>query len=116
MTESDGWSTEAVERIVSESIDAVLRDQTYSDEQALHWNGVICENIMSRLIELKKATRYAVDCLIMQRNGAGLHSASACYFDSVNDGQLSYLWPKDKSKDQPNKTMLCLVTVFGTVM
>ena len=116
MTGEDSWSTEPVERLVSESIDGTLKDETYDESRSAAWGDKICELVMRRLIDLKKPSRYAVQCLIMQRNGAALHSSTASYFDTANDGQLSYLWPKEKSKDHPNKTMVCLVTVFGVSM
>ncbi len=113
---SEVWQTEMVERVVSDSIDEVLKDQIYSDDLTQFWGNKICEIILTRLVDLKKPSRYSIDCLIMQRNGAGLHSASAAYFDNTADGQISYLWPREKTKDQPNKTMICQVTVFGTTM
>ena len=116
MTSVESWSIETVERIVSTSIDETLKDQSYHESRSISWGEQICETVMGRLIEQKKPSRYVVQCLIMQRNGAGLHSSTSSYFDTANDGQLSYLWPKEKTKDQPNKTMVCLVTVFGVSM
>ena len=110
---SDTWSSEEVEHLISDSIDMYLKDQVYSDADALKWNNLICEEIISRLVATKKPYKYCVDCLIIQRIGSGLHSHTSSYFDTTNDGQITYQWPKDKSKDQPNKTMNCLVTVFG---
>jgi len=110
----DTWSSDEVERIISDSIELHLRDQSYSDDLALKWNNLICEEILSRLIACKKSHKYCVDCLILQKTGTGMHSHTASFFDSANDGQLTYLWPKEKSKDQPNKSMNCLVTVFGS--
>jgi len=51
--------------------------------------------------------------VIQQRNGAGLHSSTSCYWDAGNDGVHTYVWPKEKSKDAVNKTMWCIVTVFA---
>lgn len=41
----------------------------------------------------------------MQKNGAGLHSASSCYWDNNTDGTCTVRWE--------NKTMYCIVSVFG---
>ena len=30
-----------------------------------------------------------VTCVIMQRNGAGLHTASSCYWDNTSDGMFT---------------------------
>lgn len=46
-----------------------------------------------------------VNCTIMQKNGAGLHTASSCYWDNASDGSCTVRWE--------NKTMYCIVSVFG---
>ncbi|CAE7396047.1 Dynlt1 [Symbiodinium sp. CCMP2456] len=63
--------------------------------------------------EQKKPFKYVVSCIIMQRNGAGLHTATSCFWDAGNDGVYTYVWPREKSKDVVNKSMYCIVTVFG---
>ncbi len=37
-----------------------------------------------------------VNCMIMQRNGAGAFNAASCYWDGVIDGCAIISWPKDK--------------------
>lgn len=46
-----------------------------------------------------------VTCMIMQKNGAGLHTASSCYWNNDMDGSCTVRWE--------NKTMYCIVSVFG---
>ncbi|GCB73569.1 hypothetical protein scyTo_0002649 [Scyliorhinus torazame] len=46
-----------------------------------------------------------VTSVIMQKNGAGLHTASSCYWDNLGDGSCTVRWE--------NKTMFCIVSVFG---
>ena len=75
------------------------------------WTSNIVEQALKRLTALGKPFKYAVTAAIMQKNGAGLNSASACYWDTVNDGNMQIRWPSDKNKDQ-NKTMVAIVTVF----
>ncbi len=41
----------------------------------------------------------------MQKNGAGLHTATSCYWDNTSDGSATVRWE--------NKTMYCVATVFG---
>ena len=48
---------------------------------------------------------FAVTCTIMQKNGAGLHTASTCFWDNATDGSCTVRWE--------NKTMYCIVSVFG---
>ena len=110
----DTWLGEPVERIISETVNDVLGIQLYKDERVTEWNDEICKMLMTRLIDQKKPMKYSVECMIMQKTGTGIHSATASYFDNSTDGQISYIWPKEKSKDHPNKFIVCLVTVLGT--
>lgn len=48
----------------------------------------------------------------MQKNGAGIHSAVSCHWDTATDGNYVVKWPSDKHKDH-NRTMYCIVTVSG---
>ena len=50
-------------------------------------------------------SQYIVTCTIMQKNGAGLHTASSCFWDNTTDGSCTVRWE--------NKTMYCIVSVFG---
>lgn len=38
-------------------------------------------------------TTISVTCVIMQKNGAGLHTASSCFWDNQTDGKLIvFVW------------------------
>lgn len=50
-------------------------------------------------------SNYLVTCVIMQKNGAGLHTASSCFWDNTTDGSCTIRWE--------NKSMYAIVTVFG---
>ena len=50
--------------------------------------------------------------MIMQKNGAGLHTRQSCYWDAVTDNNVIVRWPSDKKKD-PNARVVCVVNVFG---
>ncbi|KAL3204466.1 hypothetical protein MRX96_011476 [Rhipicephalus microplus] len=52
-----------------------------------------------------KGAPYIVTCVIMEKNGAGLHTATSCYWDNTTDGSCTVRWE--------NKTMYCIVSVFG---
>jgi len=102
-----------VERICAETLDGYLKEHQYAEEMVPHWINGICETVMSKLNDSKKPFKYVVSCLIMQRNGAGVHTATSCFWDAGNDGVFTYVWPREKSKDVVNKSMYCIVTVFG---
>lgn len=42
---------------------------------------------MKNLTALNTPFKYVVTCLIMQKNGAGLHTAASCYWDNSTDGE-----------------------------
>mmetsp|Transcript_1973 Transcript_1973/g.4020 ORF Transcript_1973/g.4020 Transcript_1973/m.4020 type:complete len:123 (+) Transcript_1973:103-471(+) len=112
-SEESAWAGEEVEKIVVDTLDGYLKDQAYVEENVPHWINYICETLMAKLSDSKKPLKYVVTCMIMQRNGAGVHTATSCWWDAGNDGQVTYVWPREKSKDVVNKSMWCIVTVFG---
>ena len=113
MSSSDGWTAEELEKAISEEVDALLKETVWDETQAGVWNNAIAENIIARLAEYRKPYKYAIDVCVMQKIGAGLHSASATYCDIQNDFAISYLWPKEKTKDTMNKSLVCAVTLFA---
>lgn len=74
-------------------------------DRLAQWVSEICETSLKRLTGLGKPFKYCVTCVIMQKNGAGLHTASSCYWDNGTDGSRTIRWE--------NKTMYCIATVFG---
>merc|ERR1711904_255851 len=96
-----------------EACDNVLLKKTYDEKKVPQWINQICEQVMKKLVEKSLPFKYMVNCLIMQRNTAGMFSVTSCYYDTSLDFIYPYQWPKEKAKMQENKTMYCLVTVFG---
>jgi len=60
---------------------------------------------MQRLKGQSLPFKYIVTCVIMQKNGAGMHMATSCFWDNSSDGSATLKWD--------NKTMCCITTVFG---
>lgn len=69
------------------------------------WTGDVVESVLKELMGMQKPFKYAVSAVIMQRNGAGLTSASSCYWDGDTDGSMSVAWEGEH--------MHCVVTVFA---
>ena len=44
------------------------------------------ENSIKKLKELNKPFKYIVTAVLMQKNGAGLHTATSCFWDNTSDG------------------------------
>ena len=113
----DSASAEELEKAIAEEVDALLRDAVWDESLAAHWNNRIAENLVARLAETRRPFKYAIDVCVMQKTGAGLHSATATFSDvQANDAAVTYLWPKEKTKDTLNKSLVCLVTVFAAAL
>uniref|UniRef100_A0A672P466 Dynein light chain Tctex-type 1-like n=1 Tax=Sinocyclocheilus grahami TaxID=75366 RepID=A0A672P466_SINGR len=65
----------------------------------------IVESSLRQLTKLGKPFKYMVTCIILQKNGAGLQTASSCFWDNSTDGSCTVRWE--------NKTIYCIVSVFG---
>ncbi|MBN3274541.1 DYLT1 protein, partial [Polyodon spathula] len=50
----------------------------------------------------------SVNCAVMQKSGAGLHTANSCYWDTATDGNCTVRWE--------NRTMYCVVSVFAVAV
>ncbi|XP_074038729.1 dynein light chain Tctex-type isoform X2 [Leptinotarsa decemlineata] len=94
-----------VSKIVKDTIETVLSGTSYQQEKVNQWSATVSEQCLSALSKMKKQFKYVVTCSIMQKTGAGLHTASSCYWDSATDGTCTVRWE--------NKSMYCVVTVFG---
>eukprot|EP00753_Platysulcus_tardus_P015667 PLAT5188.1.p1 GENE.PLAT5188.1~~PLAT5188.1.p1 ORF type:complete len:122 (+),score=19.98 PLAT5188.1:69-434(+) len=111
-SEESAFVSEEIERLIIQSIESHIRHEEYDEEMVPQWINDICETLMKELSEQRKPFKYVVSCLIMQNTGAGVHSVTSCYWDTVTDGEKSVKWPSDKHKDV-NKSLYCIVTVFG---
>ncbi|OMJ78057.1 hypothetical protein SteCoe_22213 [Stentor coeruleus] len=96
----------------TEAIEAVLASKIYDEKEVSRWINEICERIIKSLYDTRKPFKYMVTCLIMQKTEAGLLSSGACMFEGGTDMMQQFLWPKEKAKDQANKTMHAVVTIF----
>lgn len=94
-----------VSTIIKEAIEEAVGGNAYQQSKANQWTSAVVESCLNALSKLQKPFKYIVTCIIMQKNGAGLHSASSCYWDNSTDGSCTVRWE--------NKTMYCIVSVFG---
>lgn len=94
-----------VSKIIKEAIETTIGGNAYQHDKVNNWTGSVVENCLSVLTKLQKPYKYIVTCMIMQKNGAGLHTASSCYWNNETDGSCTVRWE--------NKTMYCIVSVFG---
>ncbi|KAJ3098243.1 Mitochondrial DNA replication protein yhm2 [Phlyctochytrium bullatum] len=98
--DSKAFVTEEVNNIVKESIENTIQNAAYHHNKVGQWNSNIVELCLKKLTQLNKPFKYIVTCTIMQKNGAGLHAASSCYWDAATDGCTTYKYD--------SKTMYCI--------
>jgi len=102
-----GFSVEEVSKMVKSCIETRLGGQgtSYSHSSVSHWTAGIVEDVLKQLSIMNDNYKYVATCVIMERNGTGLHTASSCYWDNHTDGSCSVRWE--------NKSMYCIVSVFA---
>ena len=59
-----------------QSLEPVLGKQVYTAKRVHDWTSAIVESVLKSLQAANKPFKYVVTCIIMQKNGAGLHTAS----------------------------------------
>lgn len=94
-----------VSNIVKESLDNVLQSKQYEVDKVGQWTNDCMESCLKRLLALNKPFKYVVTCSIMQKTGAGLHTAASCFWDNTTDGSRTVRWE--------SKSMYCICSVFG---
>ena len=78
---------EDAETIVKNALQTTLSDVQYEGEKIGVWSNAVIDACLKGLQGLGKPFKYVVTCIIMQKNGAGLHSAVGAYWDSKKDGE-----------------------------
>eukprot|EP00672_Neobodo_designis_P020222 CAMPEP_0174836614 /NCGR_PEP_ID=MMETSP1114-20130205/6198_1 /TAXON_ID=312471 /ORGANISM="Neobodo designis, Strain CCAP 1951/1" /LENGTH=108 /DNA_ID=CAMNT_0016070617 /DNA_START=53 /DNA_END=379 /DNA_ORIENTATION=+ len=68
----------------------------------------VVDGVLSKLAQSKLPRKYIVQCTLVQRNGAGIHSIAACSWNADSDGCYQY--------QCETKAIIGLVTVFGVTM
>ncbi|XP_051974364.1 dynein light chain Tctex-type 1 [Xyrauchen texanus] len=103
--EETAFVVDEVSSIVKESVEGVIGGNVYQHNRVNQWTSNVVEHCLSQLSKLGKPFKYIVTCIIMQKNGAGLQSASSCFWDNTTDGSCTVRWE--------NKSMYCIISVFG---
>eukprot|EP00050_Salpingoeca_kvevrii_P005993 m.286859 g.286859 ORF g.286859 m.286859 type:complete len:125 (-) comp11657_c0_seq1:189-563(-) len=103
--EETTFVVDEVTQIIKESVETCIGVNAYQHNKVNQWTSNIVEQALKRLSALNKPFKYIVTATLMQKNGAGLHTASSCYWDNSTDGSCTVRWE--------NKTMYVIVSVFG---
>lgn len=94
-----------VSNIIKEALEDCIGNSIYNHSKVNSWLSNVIDSVIESLIKLQKAYKYIVTGTIVQKNGAGLHTASSCLWDNNTDGSCTVRWD--------NNTMYCIVSVFG---
>eukprot|EP00500_Bicosoecida_sp_ms1_P002962 CAMPEP_0203814920 /NCGR_PEP_ID=MMETSP0115-20131106/6777_1 /ASSEMBLY_ACC=CAM_ASM_000227 /TAXON_ID=33651 /ORGANISM="Bicosoecid sp, Strain ms1" /LENGTH=122 /DNA_ID=CAMNT_0050723805 /DNA_START=24 /DNA_END=392 /DNA_ORIENTATION=- len=96
---------EDVETIVKNALQSTLSENMYNPKKVNDWTNTVIDGCLKGLQTLNKSFKYIVTCIIMQKNGAGLHTTATTFWDVKKDGFCKVPWE--------NSTMHCIVTVYG---
>ncbi|XP_053568943.1 dynein light chain Tctex-type 1-like [Bombina bombina] len=105
-SEETSFVVDEISGIIKESIESAIGGNAYQNNKANQWTNNVVEQTLGQLTKLSKPFNYILTCVIMQNNGAGLHTKSSCFWDNLTDGGCTTVRWK-------NKTMYCIVTAFG---
>ncbi|XP_067867749.1 dynein light chain Tctex-type 1 isoform X2 [Heterodontus francisci] len=76
-----------VSTIIKEAVENTIGGNAYQHNKVNQWTSMVVEQCLNQLTKLAKPFKYIVTCVIMQKNGAGLHTASSCFWDNSVDGK-----------------------------
>ena len=118
--DSDGWQNseelafipEQVEPLLTTVVANVLANEVYDDAKVAGWIDSICDKSMETLAKLDKPFKYIVTCVIIQKNGAGIHTAHACFWDVGNDNCARVAYPLANKREVQDSRM-CVVFVLA---
>ncbi|XP_077574189.1 dynein light chain Tctex-type 3-like [Stigmatopora nigra] len=102
------FNTEEVDNIVKECIENIVGKDDYNQNLVNKWTSAIVERCLTQLVKLGKHYKFIVTCALMQKTGAGLHTANSCYWDTAADGSSTVRWE--------SRTMYCVVSVFAVAI
>jgi dynein light chain Tctex-type 1 len=105
MDETAVFSVDDVEAILRIAIHSCLKENSYNPKKVNEWTNNIVGTCLKELYALNRPFKYAITCIIMQKNGAGLNTSASMHWDATKDGFCRVPWQ--------NATMHCLVTVYG---
>uniref|UniRef100_I3KA11 Dynein light chain Tctex-type 3 n=1 Tax=Oreochromis niloticus TaxID=8128 RepID=I3KA11_ORENI len=74
---------------VKECVEGVIGGTDYNQSKVNQWTASIVEHSLTHLVKQGRPFKYIVNCTIMQKSGAGLHTANSCYWDTATDEVFS---------------------------
>uniref|UniRef100_A0A8B9SJJ7 Dynein light chain Tctex-type 1 n=1 Tax=Anas platyrhynchos TaxID=8839 RepID=A0A8B9SJJ7_ANAPL len=105
-----------VSNIIKEAIESAIGGNAYQHSKVNQWTTSVVEQTLSQLTKLGKPFKYIVTCVIMQKNGAGLHTASSCFWDNSSDGKEPNCWMLQLATLTPVPWRLCCVSFLSAIV
>jgi dynein light chain Tctex-type 1 len=101
MSTEEEFVLEDVETIIKQALQATFSaDTVYDPEKVSAWTNTMVEQSLRGLLGQNKSFKYIVTAIIVQKNGAGLHTAAGTYWDGKKDG-ASAASPPPAAADTP---------------
>jgi len=100
-----GFDSDIINKLAKQVIESVIGNNAYAHSKVNAWSNSVVEQVLANLMKINRPFKYVVSCVIVQKNGAGLHTATSCYWDNTTDGHTTVRWE--------NKSIHCIVQVFG---
>ena len=101
MSGEDEFVLEDVETIIKQALQATFSaDTVYDPEKVSAWTNTMVEQSLRGLLGQNKSFKYIVTAIIVQKNGAGLHTAAGTYWDGKKAG-ASAASPPPAAADTP---------------
>ncbi|XP_054164038.1 dynein light chain Tctex-type 1-like [Oppia nitens] len=110
MTNSDNnwFDSDVVNKTTKEVVETIIGSNTYQHSEVTNWSNTIVEQVMQQLVKNNNKFKYIVTCAIIQKNGAGLQTATSCYWDNTTDGYTTVRWE--------NKSLHSIVQIFAVTI
>ncbi|KAM9432703.1 dynein light chain Tctex-type 1 [Salvelinus alpinus] len=105
LSEETAFVVDDITTIIKDTVQTTIGSSAYQQNRINQWTSSVVETSLNQLSKLGKPFKYIVTCIILQKNGAGLHTASSCFWDNTMDRSCTVRWE--------NKTTYCIVCVFG---
>ena len=114
-TEDITFPSEDIEKIVQETVEAILGPRTYSEKDVPVWINELNEAIMEKLVSAQKPFKFLINSLIMQRKGANVVVSNSNFWDTGLDSSFTVIWPREKPNkaEQSKNTIQCMVSVYA---
>ncbi|CAD7963487.1 unnamed protein product [Amoebophrya sp. A25] len=80
----------------------------YDPKLVQGWIEEINTNTLDKLQQMSQGFKFIVSTTVVQKNGAGIHVSSTCFWEQNTDGNLTFRWE--------NRTMYVIIQVFGLAL